>query len=301
MDWKRTGMIVALAMIFVLAASTTAQAYATADTFQNPLSNYRISGYTFGQDVPSPGKVHAGEDLRAWTYNPVYAIANGQVKKSGPATGYGRVIVIEHKLPDGSKICSIYGHLSTVKGGMPSVGREVRKGQLVGYIGNDGENGIGGPHLHFGIRKGGYNGHYEGWVYRSQLSKYHKPSDYLNLIQVTGSNDIYRLYNLGHKAKIYSPNVFNSWDWNWNDVRSVTRTELNRHRNAYPSVLGFKDGTFIKRSNNPEISIISSNLRYSFSSWNAYLRYGGKSDLSNVVIVTYSEYHYLHRKGGTLN
>jgi hypothetical protein len=290
-----------LAIVIVLAGSETAQAYATADSFQNPLNNYQATEYRFGQYLWS-GLYHSGEDLRAYTYEPVYAIANGKVVESRWHSGYNQTVVIEHRLPDGSKVCSIYGHLSKVKGGMPKEGKEVRKGQRIGYIGNTNENGDGGPHLHFGIRKGADTGswRYQGRVSKSQLSKYHKPSDYLNLIRATGSNDVYRLWNLVSKSKVYSPNVFNSWGWNWADVRPVTTTELNRHSNGYPNPLGFKDGTFIKLSNNPEISIISSHIRYPFGSWNAYLRYVGKPDLSNVMMVTYNEYHYLHQKGGTL-
>lgn len=297
-------VLMALAIVIALVGSVaTAQAYQTADSFGNPLNSYQVSGYTFGQYLWG-GLYHAGEDLRARTYEPVYAIANGQVKRSDKGIqGYGQVVVIEHRLSDDSKVCSIYGHLSkNPRYPMIEKNRDVTKGQIIGYIGSDAENGDGGPHLHFGIRKGADTGswRYQGRVPKSQLSNFHKPSDYLNLIRAVGSNDVYRLWNLGSKSKVYSPNVFNSWGWNWADIRPVTTMELNRHSNGYPNPLGFKDGTFIKLSNNPEISIIFSHIRYPFGSWEAYLRYGGKPDLSNVMMVRYDEYYYLHRKGVTI-
>lgn len=47
----------------------------------------------------------------------------------------------------------------------------VSKGQLIGYIGYDDENGDGGPHLHLGIRIGAYDvNHYEGRTTLAGLS-----------------------------------------------------------------------------------------------------------------------------------
>jgi len=67
--------------------------------------------------------------------------------------GWGNLIVIEHRLPDGSYVTSIYGHLSTKR--LVSVGDVVKLGQQIGTIGKAGqENGGYKPHLHFGLRDG---------------------------------------------------------------------------------------------------------------------------------------------------
>lgn len=300
--------------LFSIIGITAVQAYQTADSFQNPLDSYTASDYRFGQYLwkgtwngQSVDLYHAGEDLFASTYAPVRAIANGKVVWSEKdMQGYAQVVVIEHTLPGGSKIASVYGHLSK-RSEYPLAlkGREVAKGEIIGYLGDTSENGGGGVHVHFEIRKGAdVSGiwRYYGRVPFSELAKFNKPSDYLILIRVAGASDVYKLLSDGKKVKVFSANVFNSYGWNWADIRPVSSVELNSHANAYPTILGFKDGTFIKinSASYPEISIISSNYRYPFGSWDAYLRYGGKSDQSNVLKVTYNEYYNLHQKANTL-
>jgi hypothetical protein len=302
--------IMLVIVVISIAGINTVQAYQTADSFRNPLDNYAVTGYRFGQ-LESDGTYHSGEDIMASPKTPVYAIANGIVKvsakdQSSTSGGYGQVIVIEHTLPDGNKVCSIYGHLNKTMYRAP-VGTEVIKGVTpIGYVGYKYENGGYGPHLHFGIIKGAYNLEYKGKTSLSGLSKYIKPSDYLNLIRAVNTQDVYRLSNIGKKAKISSADVFNSGGWRWEDIRPVTSSELERHSTFYPQALYFPKGTFIKQSNNPEISIIKEYSDASgrvknrfcqpFTSWDAFIRAGGKSDLSNVKIVSSEEYN-LYTKG----
>jgi hypothetical protein len=84
------------------------------------------------------------------------------------------VVIIEHKLPDASRVVSVYGHLSNRDGMRPKLSGEVHKGDVIGHVGHSGgtspkkgckdddENGDGDPHLHLGLRKGGPPG---GWVF----------------------------------------------------------------------------------------------------------------------------------------
>lgn len=303
-------IILAIAII-AIAGTNVVQAYQTADSFQNPLASYAVTGYRFGE-LEADGTYHSGEDIMATPKTPVYAIANGQVKQSqkdqkSTSGGYGQVIVVEHILPDGSKACSIYGHLNKTMYRAP-IGKDVVKGELIGYIGYQYENGNYPPHLHFGIRKGAYSS-YEGKTSLSGLSNFYKPSDYLNLIRAVNTQDVYRLSNLGKKAKVASPDIFNSGGWRWEDIRPVTSSELNSHSTFYPQALYLPIGTFIKQSNNPEISIIreysdasgkvKNRFRQPFTSWNAFIRAGGKSDLSNVKIVSGDEYN-LYIRGKSL-
>jgi biotin carboxyl carrier protein len=77
-------------------------------------------------------------------------------KSSGPPRapmGWGNLIVIEHKLPDGNYITSIYGHLANRR--LVSVGDVVQAGQVIGTVAKSKlENGGFDPHLHFAIRDG---------------------------------------------------------------------------------------------------------------------------------------------------
>lgn len=290
---------------------TAVSAYATADSFRNPLDSYSVTGYRFGQYLWS-STYHAGEDLKASPTTPVYAIANGQVKEAKEdSQGYAQVVVIEHTLPDNSKVVSIYGHLSKRADYKMTVskGQDVAKGKLIGYVGYDDENGDGGPHLHFGIRRGGYiSGLYEGRTSLSGLSNFNKPSDHLNLIRAVNTPEVYRLANLGNKVWVPSAGTFNSCGWSWNDIRPVSVTERNSHSTSSGSPC-FAAGTFIKRANNPDISLvkgysdgsgtIQNRLRQRFTNWDAFIRAGGKADLSNVRIVSEVEYN-LHTQGKEL-
>jgi murein DD-endopeptidase MepM/ murein hydrolase activator NlpD len=96
---------------------------------------------------------HLGED---WNKNsggntdcgePVYAIGNGVITYAKDAgIGWGNVVIIEHKLPDGKKVQSLYGHLQEI---LKTEG-EVKKREKIGTIGN--ANGKYLCHLHLEIR-----------------------------------------------------------------------------------------------------------------------------------------------------
>ncbi len=91
---------------------------------------------------------HNGVDLRASTGTPVYATAAGTVVGVGNDGPCGNKVEIAH--PGG--ISSVYCHLSRFAAGL-HVGQHVEGRQLIAYVGQTGR--VTGPHLHFGIKKGG--------------------------------------------------------------------------------------------------------------------------------------------------
>ncbi|GAA4879172.1 peptidoglycan DD-metalloendopeptidase family protein [Saccharopolyspora cebuensis] len=95
---------------------------------------------------PRNGERHNGLDIAAPTGTPIVAATDGTVIDSGPATGYGLWIRIQH--PGG--VITTYGHNHT---NHVQSGQAVRAGQPIGEIGNRGEST--GPHLHFQIDAGG--------------------------------------------------------------------------------------------------------------------------------------------------
>lgn len=135
----------------------------TAWSFAFPRPDFAAGSYQ-GRTFLSPSN-HLGEDSHHDHHDSVHAIAAGVVRESCRADGYGRVVVVEHRLPDGSHVCSIYGHLCGHPG-FPLVrdGALVKKGEVVGYIGDRYENGDGLEHLHLGIRKGSYDGYFCGYA-----------------------------------------------------------------------------------------------------------------------------------------
>lgn len=89
------------------------------------------------------GEFHKGVDIGSPDGTPVHAPADGRVVKAGPGTGYGREIEIDH----GNGIVTVYGHLS---GYNVTVGEQVVKGQVIGFVGHSGRTT--GSHLHYEVQ-----------------------------------------------------------------------------------------------------------------------------------------------------
>ena len=108
------------------------------------------------------GTLHAGIDIANAIGTPILAIMDGTVIDSGPASGYGQWIRIQHS--DGS--VSVYGHMSTLA---VSVGQSVTAGQQIAGMGSEGFST--GSHLHFEIHPSG-NGAVDpvGWFAQHGIS-----------------------------------------------------------------------------------------------------------------------------------
>lgn len=91
-------------------------------------------------------RAHKGIDLAQPTGTPVYATADGVVSKADWFSSYGLFISLEH----GANIQTRYGHLSRLN---VAAGQQIRKGDLIGYVGSTGRST--GPHLHYEVRIAG--------------------------------------------------------------------------------------------------------------------------------------------------
>ncbi|MCS7083126.1 MAG: peptidoglycan DD-metalloendopeptidase family protein [Bacteroidota bacterium] len=114
-----------------------------------PVQGRLISG--FGQRLHPILRIvrdHEGVDFIAPPGTPVYATGDGVIQKLESGGGYGNHIVIEH----GFGYTSLYGHLRAFAPGMRP-GRKVKRGEVIGYIGNTGLST--GPHLHYEVRRFG--------------------------------------------------------------------------------------------------------------------------------------------------
>lgn len=89
-------------------------------------------------------KMHAGIDFTAPAGTAIYATGNGRVEAVGVDGGYGRRVVINH----GYSYKTLYGHMSRFA---VKVGQAVKRGDLIGYVGNTGTST--GPHLHYEVHK----------------------------------------------------------------------------------------------------------------------------------------------------
>lgn len=88
---------------------------------------------------------HGGIDIAAPNGTPIYAAAAGKVGRKYVSKSYGNVIYLYH--PD--KTQTRYAHMSRFAN--LKIGDEVKKGQLLGYVGSTGHST--GNHLHFELRK----------------------------------------------------------------------------------------------------------------------------------------------------
>lgn len=88
---------------------------------------------------------HYGVDFAAPWGTPVHAAGNGVIVEKVHSRGYGRHIVIKHN----RRYKTVYGHMARFAKHIYR-GQYVKKGQIIGYVGNTGLST--GPHLHFEIR-----------------------------------------------------------------------------------------------------------------------------------------------------
>jgi murein DD-endopeptidase MepM/ murein hydrolase activator NlpD len=103
------------------------------------------SGYGVRSD-PFKGRaaMHAGIDLAGPVGTPIYATADGTVERAEWNNGgYGNLVELNH----GHGIQTRYGHLTRY---VVSAGQQVKRGQLIAYMGSTGRST--GSHLHYEVR-----------------------------------------------------------------------------------------------------------------------------------------------------
>lgn len=87
---------------------------------------------------------HEGLDIANKPMTLVYATADGIIEHAGPRDYYGNAIFIKHL---DNQAETIYGHLNKIA---VKYGQLVKRGELIGYMGNTGRTT--GPHLHYEVR-----------------------------------------------------------------------------------------------------------------------------------------------------
>ena len=94
--------------------------------------------------------IHVGVDIGGPVGTPIHAFADGIVHSCGynpEHLDYGHVLISEHDL-QGVQVWALHGHLSaaSVK---KTPGSPIRQGEILGWIGDEQENGGWHPHIHF--------------------------------------------------------------------------------------------------------------------------------------------------------
>lgn len=147
-------IVAALTMILsgvIVNAQTLEQ---TPTGFYYPTGTSELGDYAEWLEEPPPngtyfpGFYHIGWDIATDLWDPVYAIADGEVLDVSPNDwGDGNEgLLIFHTLQDGTEFVAVYGHVRSDLG----TGDEVKAGEEIAII---------GPwspvHLHFGVHPGG--------------------------------------------------------------------------------------------------------------------------------------------------
>ncbi|ASJ54284.1 metalloendopeptidase [Brevibacillus formosus] len=136
---------------------------------------YEPYGDSFGSDrewtETNSGSVrsHEGIDIMAPKGTPIYSVSDGTINKVGWNTyGGWRVNITD----ENGHYRMYYAHLQAYAPGL-HVGKTIKAGQLIGFVGDTGYGGTGTvgmfePHLHFGL-------------YRNSTGKAIDPYDYLRI------------------------------------------------------------------------------------------------------------------------
>jgi len=111
----------------------------------------------YGANESIRDHTHKGLDIGAPNGTKIMAAADGEVTYSGWMGGYGYLIIIDH----GNGIQTYYGHCSKL---YVNVGDEVEAGETIAAVGSTGYST--GNHLHFEIRKNGYQINPQRYLYK---------------------------------------------------------------------------------------------------------------------------------------
>jgi len=109
---------------------------------------------TMGDEGPEWRTVHLGLDLWCLDGTPVFCPLDGEViaiQDNHGDRNYGATLILRHQPESGLEFFTLYGHLSQSSLLLHSLGKKVKKGEKLAFIGDHKENGNWPPHLHFQI------------------------------------------------------------------------------------------------------------------------------------------------------
>lgn len=115
---------------------------------RQPVEDVSLSSNFGSRSDPFNGKrrLHQGIDIPGPIGTPIYATADGVVRRAQWVNGYGNLVEISH----GNGLETRYGHLSKL---IAQPNERVRRGQLIGLMGSTGRST--GSHLHYEVRIAG--------------------------------------------------------------------------------------------------------------------------------------------------
>ena len=117
---------------------------------KTPINGARLSSSFGMRKHPIDGfnKMHRGTDFAAPMGTPIMASGDGVIVRARWCGGGGNCVKIKHN----STYSTVYAHMQKFASGI-KVGRRVKQGQVIGYVGSTGKST--GPHLHYEVIENG--------------------------------------------------------------------------------------------------------------------------------------------------
>lgn len=145
-----------------------------------PISNEELkhqpSGYGWRtHPIYKTPEFHPGMDFASPEGTEIYATGDGIVTRAdNMAQGYGNHVVMDH----GYGYETLYGHMSKLA---VHVGQQVKRGQLIGYVGSTGLSTA--PHVHYEVHKNGQTVNPINFYYNDLT-----PEQYQKLIEISSQS-----------------------------------------------------------------------------------------------------------------
>jgi len=145
-----------------------------------PISNEELkhqpSGYGWRtHPIYKTPEFHPGMDFASPEGTEIYATGDGVVTRAdNMAQGYGNHVVLDH----GYGYETLYGHMSKLG---VHVGQQVKRGQLIGYVGSTGLSTA--PHVHYEVHKNGSTVNPINFYYNDLT-----PEQYQKLIEISSQS-----------------------------------------------------------------------------------------------------------------
>jgi len=145
-----------------------------------PISNEELkhqpSGYGWRtHPIYKTPEFHPGMDFASPEGTEIYATGDGVVTRAdNMAQGYGNHVVLDH----GYGYETLYGHMSKLG---VHVGQQVKRGQLIGYVGSTGLSTA--PHVHYKVHKNGSTVNPINFYYNDLT-----PEQYQKLIEISSQS-----------------------------------------------------------------------------------------------------------------
>jgi murein DD-endopeptidase MepM/ murein hydrolase activator NlpD len=116
----------------------------------------RLKGM-FGQPR-GENPAHEAVDILAPRNTPIHAVEDGTIAKLFTSNAGGLTI---YQYDPGQRFCYYYAHLERYADGLGD-GRQVARGEVIGFVGTSGDAPADTPHLHFAILEVGAERHWWG-------------------------------------------------------------------------------------------------------------------------------------------